>query len=202
MELSKESHDSGCSRGHSIPAFWWFDYIYPDSPFFILLIGIGLMSCATTRFWINTSWCGVCVNNRRIPQGAQSYKFGSVGQRQAQHAWSQDSSLPLPLCSTGQATELEWDWGQCSLEFQIPPTSSDQHTSALKTWAFQKRMLLSALPPYALVLTNKTFPPVQMHVCSLLHTLTTCVQMCAPKCLHKHTHKYTIPQVRICRKDL
>lgn len=63
--------------------FWWFDYMYPYIPSFVLLIRIGLTSFATIRFWTNINWCGVCVNNRMIPQGALSYKFRSVGQKQA-----------------------------------------------------------------------------------------------------------------------
>lgn len=33
----------------SLP-FWWFDYMYPYIPSFVLLIGIGFMSFATTKF--------------------------------------------------------------------------------------------------------------------------------------------------------
>lgn len=39
------------------------------SPSFVLPIGIRLMSFATTRVLANMNWCGMCVNNRIIPQG-------------------------------------------------------------------------------------------------------------------------------------
>lgn len=65
-----------------------------------------------------------------------------------------------------------------------------QHICSLQAGAFLVRKLLSASPPGAPVLTHKTALPGQMHLSSHPHMLTTGVQLCALRYLHKYTCKY------------
>lgn len=115
-----------------ICAFWWFDYMYPYTFFFDLLIEIGHMSFATTRVLTNIYWCGVCVNSRMISQGVLSHEFRSVGQRQAQHIWFQNSS-PNHI-SVAQDMLLRLNEAEVNVHwnFKFPPVSSYHHTSSLQ----------------------------------------------------------------------
>lgn len=83
-----------------------------------------------------------------------------------------------------------WCGGQRSLEFQTSPYQQLPAHLLFAGLSILVRWLLLTFSPYPPILTNMTSLPVQMGVCSHLHTFITCVHMCVLKCVHKQVHKY------------